>query len=33
VFRITYEFNRLRGGFFTPELFRSRRFDLGPERF
>ncbi len=33
VFRITYEFNRMRAGYFTPELARSRRFDLGPERF
>jgi glycosyltransferase involved in cell wall biosynthesis len=33
VFRITYEFNRMRDGYYTPELARSRRFDLGPERF
>jgi hemolysin activation/secretion protein len=33
VFRITMELNRIRSGFFTGELARSRRFSAGPESF
>jgi len=33
VFRMTLEVNSLRTGFFTPDVFRSRRFDLGAEHF
>lgn len=33
IFRITVEFNRLRGGFGPPKLSRSRRFRRGPESF
>lgn len=33
VFRVTFEVNRMRDGFFTPELLRSRRYDLGAEHF
>ncbi|HUF74647.1 MAG TPA: BamA/TamA family outer membrane protein [Longimicrobiales bacterium] len=32
-FRITAELNKLRSGFFTPDLRRSRRFAIGPETF
>lgn len=32
-FRMSFELNRLRDGFFTPEVFRSRRFNLGAEHF
>jgi len=33
MFRLTFELNKLRSGFFNPEIFRSRRFGLGPESF
>jgi hypothetical protein len=33
VFRVTFEVNRMRDGFFTPEVLRSRRFNLGAEHF
>jgi hypothetical protein len=33
IFRVTFEVNKLRSGFFTPDVFRSRRFMLGPETF
>jgi hypothetical protein len=33
IFRFSVELNRLRTGFFTPEVRRSRRFDLGAEDF
>lgn len=33
IFRFTVEFNSLRAGFLTPDVFRSRRFNIGPERF
>jgi hypothetical protein len=33
VFRVTFELNRLRAGFFTPDVRRSRRLDLGPDHF
>jgi hypothetical protein len=33
IFRVTFEFNRLARGFFTPELERSRRFGLGAHAF
>jgi hypothetical protein len=33
VFRLTFELNKLRSGFFNPEVRRSRRFNLGPEIF
>ncbi len=33
IFRVTFELNSLRAGFFTRDVFRSRRFDLGPEHF
>ncbi len=33
MFRLTFELNKLRSGFFNPEIFRSRRFLLGPETF
>ncbi|MDX1645647.1 MAG: hypothetical protein R3304_00780 [Longimicrobiales bacterium] len=33
VFRMTFEVNRLRDGFFTADVARSRRFNLGPEHF
>jgi hypothetical protein len=33
IFRVTFEFNRLRAGFFTPDVFRSRRYNLGAEHF
>jgi hypothetical protein len=33
ILRITFELNRLAQGFFTPDHFRSRRFDLGAHSF
>ena len=33
ILRVTFEVNRLAQGFFTPDHFRSRRFDLGAHRF
>jgi hypothetical protein len=33
IFRLTGELNKLRSGFFTPDVLRSRRFTLGPETF
>lgn len=33
IFRVTLELNRLRSGFGTPRLARSRRFKRGPEHF
>ena len=33
VFRMTFELNRLRGGFSLPKMGRSRRFTRGPEHF
>jgi len=33
IFRITLELNRLRAGFFTPDVARSRRFSVGPDSF
>ncbi len=33
IFRVTFELNRLRAGFFTADVFRSRRLDLGPDHF
>lgn len=33
IFRMTFEVNRLRDGFFTEDVFRSRRFNLGAEHF
>lgn len=33
IFRVTFELNRLRAGFFTPDLLRSRRLELGPDHF
>ena len=33
IFRVTFEVNKLRSGFFTPDVLRSRRFQLGPETF
>jgi hypothetical protein len=33
IFRVTFEMNKLRSGFFTPDVFRSRRFTLGPDTF
>ena len=33
IFRITTELNRLRGGFFTRDVQRSRRFTVGPDSF
>jgi hypothetical protein len=32
-FRVTFELNKLRAGFLTPDLLRSRRFNLGPDHF
>ena len=32
-FRVTFELNRFRSGFFNPEVGRSRRFLIGPEAF
>jgi len=33
IFRMTFELNRFRSGFFNPEVWRSRWFALGPETF
>lgn len=33
IIRITYELNRLRSGFFTGDVLRSRRLNLGPDQF
>lgn len=33
IFRVTFELNRLRTGFFTPDVLRSRRFMVGPDHF
>lgn len=33
VFRFSFELNRMRAGFFTPDVLRSRRFNLGAEHF
>jgi len=33
IFRFSFELNRLRSGFLTPDVFRSRRFGLGAEHF
>ena len=33
VFRVTFEFNQLRSGFFTKDVRRSRRFTVGPDTF
>ena len=33
IFRVTFEVNKLRDGFFTPDVLRSRRFNLGPDHF
>lgn len=33
IFRVSFELNRLRTGFFTRDVLRSRRLDLGPEKF
>jgi hypothetical protein len=33
IFRVTFELNRLRSGFFTPDVFRSRRLNLGADQF
>jgi hypothetical protein len=33
IFRVTFELNRLRTGFFTPDVLRSRRLNLGPDHF
>jgi hypothetical protein len=33
IFRITLELNRIRAGFFTPDVARSRRFTVGPDSF
>lgn len=33
IFRMTFELNKLRNGFFTPDVQRSRRFMVGPETF
>jgi hypothetical protein len=33
IFRVTFELNRLRAGFFTPDVLRSRRLNLGPDHF
>ncbi len=30
---MTFELNRFRDGFFTPGVFRSRRFNIGAEHF
>jgi hypothetical protein len=32
-FRITFELNKFRNGFFTPQLARSRMYTWGPEHF
>jgi hypothetical protein len=33
IFRVTAELNRLRSGFYTPDVLRSRRFTIGPDVF
>ena len=33
IFRVTFEFNQLRAGFYTKDVSRSRRFAVGPESF
>jgi hypothetical protein len=33
IFRVTFEFNQLRNGFFTQDIRRSRRFMVGPDTF
>ena len=33
IFRVSFELNRLRDGFFTEDVLRSRRFNLGAEHF
>ena len=33
IFRVSFELNRLRSGFFTRDVLRSRRLDLGPDIF
>lgn len=33
IFRVTFELNRLRAGFFTSDVARSRRLNLGPDHF
>ena len=33
IFRVTLEMNKLRSGFFTPDVSRSRRFTVGPDIF
>lgn len=33
IFRVTFELNKLRSGFVTPDVVRSRRFRIGPETF
>jgi len=33
IFRITAELNKIRSGFVTPDVVRSRRFRVGPETF
>jgi hypothetical protein len=33
IFRVTFEFNQLRAGFFTRDVRRSRRFQVGPDSF
>ncbi len=33
VFRVSFELNRMARGFFTPDLMRSRRFNLGAQHF
>ena len=33
IFRFTFEVNRLRSGFFTRDVLRSRRYNLGAEHF
>ena len=33
IFRVTFEMNKLRSGFFTPDVTRSRRFMVGPETY
>ena len=33
IFRVTFETNLFRSGFFTRDVFRSRRFNLGPDHF
>jgi len=33
IFRITLELNKIRSGFYTPDVARSRRFTVGPDSF